>query len=75
MTDDRSLMQAHDEILDYLGEMVACGFDDPHELIRKCDGVDEVIRGVRERAQRIADEQADKEAREERETAIPPLAS
>ena len=74
MSDDKSLMFAHDAILDYLGEMVACGFDDPHELIRKCDGVDEVIQGVRERAQRIADER-DEEAREERETAIPPLAS
>jgi hypothetical protein len=60
-------MMAHDEILDYLGALVNCGLEDVHEFRRKLDGIDEVVKGLRERADRIADE------REERYTERPDI--
>jgi len=75
MSDDRLLMAARDEILTYLGELCDVGYDDIPELVVKVSGIREVCDRLIERAYRIANERADKEAREERETAIPPLAS
>lgn len=70
---DRSLYYFHENARQFIADIAAVGFDDLEELARKISGLRAEIDQLELRACAIAGEQADRVAREERETAIPPI--
>lgn len=75
MTGDRSLMSFRDNMLVFIGYVCDSGFSDLPQLARYIQGMRGEINLLEDKACAIAGEQADRIAREERETAIPPCAS
>ena len=64
-----------DNALDFIAEICDVGFDDLPELARKLQSLRAEIDQLEVRACAIAGERADRIARDERETSIPPCAS
>lgn len=75
MSGDRSLTIFYTNALMFIGEILDVGMDDLPELARKIQGLRNEIDQLEFRACAIAGEQADRRARDERETSIPPCAS
>jgi len=72
MSGDRSLMIFRDNALQFIADVCDVGFDDLPELARKLQGLRAEIDQLEYRACSIATSAADRIAREERETSIPP---